>query len=234
MNVAIIPARQGSKRIPQKNTREFCGKPMLAWTIQAALESRCFDHILVSTDSDNTATIARQYGAETPFIRPAELSDDHTGTTAVLRHATQWLIDHSFTVHNVCCLYATAPFLSGESIAHGLQALTQPGVDYAFSVSEFSYPVQRALKIENQKTQMMHPEYYNTRSQDLDPAYHDAAQFYWGTVDAWLAEKQILNSASVPIILPAHSVHDIDTTDDWIRAELMFRARLMMQERNAA
>lgn len=225
MNVAVIPARGGSKRIPRKNIKPFCGKPMIAWSIEAALQSGCFGRVLVSTDDAEIAAVARQYGAEVPFVRPAELSDDHTGTMPVIRHAIEWCIQQGQAPERVCCMYATAPFMRAEDIRRGLELLQANGCDYAFSVTSYPFPIQRAIRITPQgRVAMFYPEQFNTRSQDLEEAYHDAGQFYWGTVAAVLADKMIFASGAAPVILPRHQVQDIDTPEDWLRAELMFKA----------
>lgn len=225
MNVAVIPARGGSKRIPRKNIKEFCGKPMIAWSIEAALQSGCFRQVLVSTDDKEIADVARQCGADVPFMRPPKLSDDHTGTMPVIRHAIEWCIQQGQTPESVCCIYATAPFIRAEDIQRGLQILSDTGSDYAFSVTSYPFPIQRAIRITAQgRVEMFYPEQFSTRSQDLEEAYHDAGQFYWGTVSAMLADKMIFASGATPVILPRHQVQDIDTPEDWLRAELMFRA----------
>lgn len=225
MKIAIIPARGGSKRIPGKNIKEFFGKPMIAWSIEAALESKCFDRVIVSTDDKEIAEIAKRYGAEVPFVRPANLSDDYMGTIPVIKHAVEWLNEYSQAPNLVCCIYATAPFISSSDIKSGLEKLQKTDFDYAFSVTSYGFPIQRAIKInENENVEMFEPQYFNTRSQDLEEAYHDAGQFYWGQADAWLSEKVIFGSNSTPIILPRHRVQDIDTFDDWERAEWLFRA----------
>lgn len=225
MKIAIIPARGGSKRIPKKNIKPFCGKPMIAWSIEAALASRCFERVIVSTDDQEIADVALHYGAEAPFLRPRDLSDDHTGTTPVIRHATEWVSQNGTPATHVCCIYATAPFIRPTDIQDGLTALKTAACDYAFSVTSYAFPIQRAVKItpEN-RVEMFEPEQFQTRSQDLEEAYHDAAQFYWGTADAWLAERPIFGAQSVPVILPRHRVQDIDTPEDWITAEFMFKA----------
>lgn len=225
MKVAIIPARGGSKRIPRKNIKEFFGKPMIAWSIEAALASGCFDRVIVSTDDSEIAEIAKQHGAEVPFMRPAELSDDYTGTVPVIKQAIQWLAEHDEAPRLVCCLYATAPFVSASDIRKGLQQLEKHNAAYAFSVTSYAFPIQRAIKITaNERVEMFAPEHFNTRSQDLEEAYHDAGQFYWGTAEAWLTEKVIFGADSVPVILPRHRVQDIDTPEDWERAEWLFKA----------
>ena len=228
MTLAVIPARGGSKRIPRKNIKEFCGKPMIAWSIEAALQSGCFDRIAVSTDDTEIAEVAQRFGAEVPFMRPAALSDDHTGTTAVIRHATEWFIQQGQQPEQVCCIYATAPFLSPDDIQRGLELLTATGSDYAFSVTSYPFPIQRAVRITPEgRVQMFEPTQFNRRSQDLEDAFHDAGQFYWGRTSAWLAEKKIFSPESSPVLLPRYRVQDIDTLEDWLRAELMFKS---MQE----
>lgn len=225
MKVAIIPARGGSKRIPRKNIKLFCGKPMIAWSIEAAYASGCFDKIIVSTDDAEIAETALQYGATIPFMRPAELSEDYTPTIPVIRHAIEWLNAHDNHVTHACCIYATAPFVSAEDIRTGLDILENADSDYAFSVTSYPFPIQRAIKLTGQgRVEMFYPEHFNTRSQDLEEAYHDAGQFYWGKANAWLNEKVIFSSSSSPVILPRHRVQDIDTQEDWIRAEYMFKA----------
>ena len=227
MKLAVIPARGGSKRIPRKNIRLFHGKPMIAWSIQAALQSGCFDQVVVSTDDVEIAEVARQYGAQVPFMRPAALSDDHTGTTAVIAHAIHWFAAQGQTPDQVCCLYATAPFVSINDLRRGIALLTDTGCDFAFSVTSYAFPIQRAFRITNAgRVDMFNPENFNTRSQDLEEAYHDAGQFYWGHAKAWLEERIIFGPASLPVLLPRHRVQDIDTLEDWMRAELMFRALL--------
>lgn len=225
MKLAVIPARGGSKRIPGKNIKEFCGRPMLAWSIEAAQRSRCFDSIIVSTDDQHIAQVALRYGAEVPFLRSAELSDDFTGTLPVIASAVRWQQANGAAPTAVCCIYATAPFVSSDDLRHGFELLVSSGLDYAFAVTSYAFPIQRALKISAAgRVEMFSPEHSHSRSQDLVSAYHDAGQFYWGRADAWLAGRQIFSAASAPIILPRHRVQDIDTVEDWVRAELMFEA----------
>ena len=225
MNVAIIPARGGSKRIPRKNIKDFCGKPMIAWSIKAALQSGCFERIIISTDDEEIAEVALRFGAEVPFIRPEELSGDFVATIPVIKHAIQWLNANQTIPDWVCCIYATAPFISADALQSGLTLIQQQDTDYVFSVTSYAFPIQRAIKLQQNGTvKMFSPEHFNTRSQDLEEAYHDAGQFYWGARTAWLEEKPIFSSESYPVILPRHLVQDIDTQEDWIRAELMFKA----------
>lgn len=225
MRLAVIPARGGSKRIPRKNIKSFCGKPIIAWSIEAAQASGCFDKIIVSTDDTEIAEVARAYGAHVPFIRPPELSDDHTGTTPVIVHAIDWANKNIGTVDYACCIYATAPFVSAADLRCGFELLKQQRADYAFSVTSYPFPIQRAVKItEKHRIEMFTPEYFQSRSQDLEEAFHDAGQFYWGTANAWLQNKSLFSEYATPIKLPRHRVQDIDTPEDWIRAEWLFKA----------
>jgi len=225
MKIAIIPARGGSKRIPRKNIKMFCGKPMIAWSIEVAVQSGCFDRVIVSTDDLEIAEIAHKYGAEVPFIRPVELSDDHTGTTAVVRHAIDWFHRQGQQVEKACCIYATAPFVSAEDLRNGLKILQENHCDYVFSVTSYAFPIQRAIRINGKgRVEMLSPANFQTRSQDLEEAFHDAGQFYWGQVEAWLAGRVIFSPASLPVVLPRHRVQDIDSMEDWVRAEWMFQS----------
>lgn len=231
MRLAVIPARGGSKRIPRKNIKLFCGKPMIAWSIEAALQSGCFDRIIVSTDDSEIAEVARQYGAETPFVRPSDLADDHMGTVPVVAHAIAWQIQQNPTPSEVCCIYATAPFLKAEDLRNGLELMQKSGVAFACAVTTYAFPIQRAIRITaDNRLVMFHPEHANTRSQDLETAWHDAGQFYWGQVNAWLTGRTIFNSDTAPIVLPRHRVQDIDTPEDWRRAELLFA--ILLQSTN--
>lgn len=226
MKLAVIPARGGSKRIPRKNIRPFGGRPMIAWSIRAAQDSGLFDRILVSTDDEEIAAIARAEGAEVPFLRPAALSDDYAGTIPVIAHAVEWQNTTGITADEVCCIYATAPFLEADDLHRGLKILCETGADYAFSVTSYASPIQRALRIRSDKrVEMFDPAQFETRSQDLEDAWHDAGQFYWGRGDAWLAHKSLFGPHAAPVVMPRYRVQDIDTPDDWHRAELMFQAR---------
>ncbi len=225
MIVAVIPARGGSKRIPRKNIKEFCGKPMIAWSIEAAKESGCFNRVVVSTDDEEIAEVARAWGAWVPFMRPHELSDDYTGTLPVIRNAVDWINQNDSQVKYACCLYATAPFVSPEDLQRGYSLLKEESASFAFSVTNYAFPIQRAIRItESGRVAMFNPEHFNSRSQDLEEAWHDAGQFYWGTKEAWLEEQTLFNERAVPVKLPRHRVQDIDTHEDWVRAEWMFRA----------
>ena len=223
MNIAIIPARGGSKRIPRKNIKLFHGKPMIAYSIEAAKKSGCFDKIIVSTDDQEIADVAVQYGAEVPFLRPADLADDFATTLDVMQHAIRWCVDQQWLVNKVCCLYATAPFILPEYIQQGLKELSVEGVEYAFSATTFPFPIQRAISLsENGAVSMFSPEHANTRSQDLEEAYHDAGQFYWGKASAFLSGKAFFAEHSKAVILPRKRVQDIDTFEDWELAESLF------------
>lgn len=222
MKIAVIPARGGSKRIPRKNIRNFCGKPMIAWSIDAARAAGCFDDIIVSTDDDEIVAVARDAGASVPFMRPAELSDDHTPTVPVIAHAVRCLNEQGVNPGHVCCIYATAPFLQAGDIRRGLDVLLQDKADYAISVTDYAFPIQRAVRITaTGELEMIQPEFLQVRSQDLEPAYHDAGQFYWGTADAWLDERRMFSVGTRPVILPRSRVQDIDTPEDWAIAERM-------------
>lgn len=222
MKLAVIPARGGSKRIPRKNIKLFLGKPMIGWSIEAAYSTGLFDRIVVSTDDEEIASIARKYGADVPFMRPAELSDDHAGTAPVIAHAIEWHLTRGFDPLEICCIYATAPFLQSKYIQLGMNILEQSDCDFAFSVTSYAFPIQRAVKLrEDGRIEMLDPSQFQVRSQDLTDVYHDAGQFYWGTRDAWLSGASIFGAKSVPVFLPRYLVQDIDTTEDWEQAELM-------------
>jgi N-acylneuraminate cytidylyltransferase len=220
--VAIIPARGGSKRIPRKNLKPFDGVPMIVRSIRTALDSGLFERVVVSTDDAEIAEVARAHGADVPFLRPAELADDFAGTAPVIVHALQQLPDFDYA----CCVYATAPLLQTRYLRQGLALLEQhQDKSYAFSVCSFGFPVQRALTLDGQGAlQALYPEFRNTRSQDLPEAFQDAGQFYWGRSEAWLRGEVMYSPSSLPVILPRHLVQDIDTLEDWKRAEYLYAA----------
>lgn len=225
MTIAIIPARGGSKRIPRKNIRPFAGRPMICWSIDAAQASRCFKRIVVSTDDEEIAEVARSAGADVPFRRPPELADDRAETLPVIAHAINWLRADGEVFDEVCCIYATAPMLSAADLVEGRRILRDRVVDYAFGCASFAFPVQRALvRDEHGRVAPMFPEFINFRSQDLIEAFHDAGQFYWGRADAFTSRTPIFGPTSVAIRVPRHRVQDIDTEEDWARAEFLFRA----------
>jgi N-acylneuraminate cytidylyltransferase len=223
-NLCVIPARGGSKRIPRKNIRQFCGKPMIAWSIAAAQESGLFQHIIVSTDDDEIAQVAEAHGAEVPFRRPAELADDHAGTTAVMAHAVHWARDTGWTLDAVCCLYATAPFVTATGVRAGLDRLNSGEWSFCFTATTFASPIFRAFQEgEDGGVEMFFPEHFKKRSQDLPQGLHDAGQFYWGRPHAWTQGLPIFDRHSTPLILPRWRVQDIDDEDDWVRAELLWQ-----------
>ena len=223
--VAIIPARGGSKRIPAKNIKIFAGKPIIAYSIAAATQSGLFSRVIVSTDSQDIAGISEEFGAEVPFIRPAELSDDFTETSAVILHTLNWLEETDALPDYFCCLYATAPFIQVKNIKEGFDRLRQENAISAFSVTSFPYPIFRALKTnDNGCLKMFWPEHKTTRSNDLPEAYHDAGQFYWAHTQHFRKEKTFFSSKAVAVVLPRHLVQDIDTPEDWEVAEQMYQA----------
>lgn len=221
--VAIIPARGGSKRIPNKNVKSFAGQPIITYSIKAAQETRLFDRIIVSTDSEIIAELAKTCSAEAPFIRPAELADDFTGTVPVLLHALNWLNEYNYATDYFCCIYATAPFVQPEYIIEGFNLLKKRKATSAFSVTTFHYPIFRALKIDDDgHIKMFWPEHESSRSNDLPEAYHDAGQFYWGNTEKFISRKTFFSSDAVPIVIPRYLVQDIDTPEDWETAEKMY------------
>ena len=225
MNVAIIPARGGSKRIPRKNVRAFCGRPMIAWPIAAATASGLFDHILVSTEDAEIAEVARQAGAEVSFMRPAELADDHTGTIAVIAHATRWAKEQGWPIEAICCVYPTAPMIAPHDLAEGLRLLREGPRDFVLAATDYAAPVQRAFRqAEGGSIEMFFPEHFDSRSQDLPRALHDAAQFYWGRPEVWLSARTLFGPRTSVVLVPRWRVQDIDTPEDWTRAEALFRS----------
>lgn len=222
--LAVIPARGGSKRIPRKNIRMFAGKPMIAYAIEAAYSSGVFDHVVVSTDDQEIADVAKSYGAEIPFVRPADLADDMTPTVPVVAHAIQACQASNWQVDHVCCIYPGVPFIRSEDLAEAFECLLVQGANYVFPVTTFPSPIQRALRRQSDgTTRPFYPEYVNTRTQDLEVAYHDAGQFYWGHATAWLQGLNI-HAHGHSIVLPEWRVVDIDTPADWDRAEAMYKA----------
>jgi len=225
MTLCIIPARGGSKRIPKKNIRTFAGKPMIQWSIEAARKSECFEHIVVSTDCEDIAQIAEEAGASVPFRRPAELADDHASTMAVVTHAIQWannqFTDLNDTQQPVCCLYATAPFVQAEDIRQGMSLLADN--EFVIPVTTFAHPIQRAVKVgPNGCLEMFDPVLYTARTQDLEEAWHDCGQFYWGTSHAWNLGRSPYEVKSCPLPIPRWRVQDIDTEEDWVAAEILY------------
>lgn len=225
MKAAVIPARGGSKRIPKKNIKLFCGKPMIAWSIEAALDSGCFDRIIVSTDDHEIAEVAERYGAEVPFIRPKELADDFTGTIPVTKHAIEWLEAQGQVFSEIMCIYPTAPLVIPKIIIEAYEQFKKSQANYCFTATNYAAPIQRAFKLtQNKRAEMFYPDLFNERSQDLEEAYHDAGQFYWGKAEAFKRLEPVFSEDASPYLLPRYLVQDIDTSDDWILAELLYQA----------
>ena len=225
MIVAIIAARGGSKRIIGKNLKPFRGKPMIAWPIEAIFGSGLFDHIIVSTDSAEIAECSRQYGAETPFIRPPELADDFTPSSDVFLHALQWLEQHNIKPTYLCCLYPTAPFLTAAVLQDSFRLLDKSGAPGIIPVTTFDFPILRAFRIDDEGTlQYNWPEYASSRSQDLPELYHDAGQFYWVMAKPFKNSRSLCMPGAKPFLLPRKYVQDLDTPEDWELAELMASA----------
>jgi pseudaminic acid cytidylyltransferase len=225
MRVAVIPARGGRKRIPRKNIRLFHGKPIIAWSIEILQRSKSVDKIIVSTDDQEVASIASTYGAEIPFMRPESISDDYSTTVDVMKHAAQWLSENyqKSSITEICCMYATAPFALESDLNAGLKILIDEGLDYVFTATDYVFPIERSLYFDRQGLiRPRFPKKINMRSQDLKEAYHDAAQFYWGSMNAWVKGLPIFSSKSSPLILSRSHVQDIDTLEDWNRAEILF------------
>lgn len=224
MNIAIIPARGGSKRIPRKNIKVFRGKPMIAYAITAAKDSGLFSRIVVSTDDEEIARIANEWGAETPFIRPSELANDYTATVPVIAHAITSCRELGWLFDNVCCIYPNVPLIQIEDLIGALGRLTISKVDYCFPVTEYPSAIQRALKIlDDGRVEPFYPEFEKVRTQDLELACYDAGQFYWGKSNAWLSNPN-LHSGGLGYAIPNWRVIDIDTPEDWMRAEKLASA----------
>ena len=223
--VAIIPARGGSKRIPNKNIKLFAGQPIISYSIRVAQDTGLFDRIIVSTDSPEIADIVREYGADVPFLRPAELANDFASTDEVVCHAIDWVAKEGRQPEFICCIYATAPFIQGSYLKQGYDKIVSSGATSVFSVTTYPYPIYRSLKItEKGCIEMIWPEYKDSRSQDLPEAYHDAGQFYWANTNKFMQERVLFSKDSLPVILPSYLVQDIDTMEDWEKAEMMFVA----------
>ncbi len=222
-NIAIIPARGGSKRIPKKNIKEFCGKPIIAWSIKAALNSGVFDEIMVSTDSEEIADIAIKHGAKVPFLRSMENASDKPGFDAVIMEVLSEYKKIGKLFDNLCFLLATAPFTTPDKLKEGYRLLLDGKFKTVMTVSKFSYPIQRALSIESDKVSMILPENLRKRSQELETCYHDAGQFYFMKIDDKLKNASLFTDNSGAVILPESMVQDIDTYEDWKIAEIKFK-----------
>lgn len=222
-NLAIIPARGGSKRIPRKNIKPFLGKPIIAYSIEAALKSNLFDEVMVSTDDEEIAEIAIQYGAKVPFLRSTDNANDFAVLADVVEEVVLNYTQLGMVFTNVCCILPTAPFVTSESISMAYNKLIDDGLASVFPVLEFSFPIQRSLKIEKAKVEMVWPENLNTRSQDLEPRYHDSGQFYWLKTSSFLKENKLFTANSGAIIISALHAQDIDTETDWKLAEIKYK-----------
>ena len=222
-NIAIIPARSGSKRITKKNIKLFNGRPIISYAISAAIECKLFDRVIVSTDSEEIALISKEYGAEAPFIRPKELADDYTGTVPVMKHAIETCEELGWKITLACCIYPCVPLIKIEDLKNVYSFLIENNGDYSYPVTEFNSPVQRALRQDNSgQMSMLDSSNQFTRSQNLEKAYYDVGQFYWGKKDAWINESDVLNGYGY--VIPNWRVVDIDTPEDWIRAELISKS----------
>jgi len=223
--IAVIPARGGSKRVPRKNLRPFAGKPMIGYAIEVAQRSALFERVIVSTDDAELAAVARELGADVPFLRPAELADDFTPTVPVIAHAIHACTELGWAARLACCIYPAVPLLQPQALADALALLEASDAPYAFPVLAYRAPIQRALKRDaHGRSAPLHPEYMQTRTQDLPPAFHDAGQFYWGRVEAWLAGRP-LHADACTLVCDEGSVLDIDTPADWALAEALYRVR---------
>ncbi len=223
MRMCVIPARGGSKRIPKKNIKKFLGKPIIAYSIEAALESNCFEEVLVSTDDEEIAELSKKYGAYVPFIRPQKLSDDISNTLSVVKHAIEQR-DTNNNIENVLCLYATAPFVDAKTINQSYENFIDSNASFCLGITNFTFPIQRAVRIShNNRIEMINEDNANKNSQDLEEAFHDAGQFCWGKASAFKKELSIYSGSTVPYVIKNSYVQDIDTIDDWIKAETMYR-----------
>lgn len=222
-NVAIITARGGSKRIPRKNIKDFLEKPIIAYSIAAALDAGCFDEVMVSTDDEEIAEVAKRFGAKVPFLRSSQASNDFAGTEDVLIEVLNEYHQRGDLFEYACCLYPTAPFVTAEKLRSGYELLLQAGADAVVPVVRFSYPIQRALKIENSRLTMIWPEYLDSRSQDLMPTYHDSGQFYWIRVSKFMESRTLFPLNTIPLEMPESEVQDIDCEEDWKIAEMKYQ-----------
>lgn len=221
--IAIITARGGSKRIPQKNIREFCGKPIIAYSIEAAIESNLFDEIMVSTDSEEIAVIARKYGAKVPFMRSEETASDFATTRDVLSEVLREYAKCGRTFDEMVCIYPTAPFITSNKLIDALELMRKKKGALVIPVVKFSYPPQRAYIANDGRLEFKWEEYRNTRSQDLQPFYHDAGQFYCYNISEYLRTDGIITQNIIPYELSESEVQDIDNEEDWIMAEMKYR-----------
>lgn len=222
-SLAVITARGGSKRIPRKNIRAFCGKPILAYSVEAALASGVFEQVMISTDDEEIAEIGKKYGALVPFFRSEETSNDYAPTATVLLEVLEEYKKRGAHFDTVCCLYPTAPFVTGDRIRTAMELLRDTGADSVLPVVKFSFPPQRAVVEKDGYIKFKWPEYGSARSQDLEPFYHDSGQFYCLKTKSFLEQKGLVMEKTVPLVLPEEEVQDIDTEEDWRIAEMKFR-----------
>lgn len=228
-SIAIITARGGSKRIPRKNIRDFCGKPIMAYSIEAALQSGIFDEVMVSTDSEEIAEVAKKYGAKVPFMRSEKTSNDWASTLDVLREVMERYFQLGRSFDMLCCIYPTAPFITAEKLRRAKEMMEQAEADSLLPVVKFSFPPQRGVVIENGRVDYKYPEFRSSRSQDLEPLYHDCGQFYFCKTQAFLKYERMITPNTAPMEMPEEEVQDIDNLSDWKLAELKYK--LCLQER---
>jgi N-acylneuraminate cytidylyltransferase len=221
-NLAIIPARGGSKRIPRKNIKDFLGKPIIAYSIEAALKSNLFEEVMVSTDDEEIAEIAIKYGAKVPFLRSEKNADDHATTVEVLIEVIEKYKAQGRTFENIACLYPSAPFTTSKKLKEAYTILISKKLDAVFPVMPFSFPIQRSLKMDEGKLEYFYPEFENSRSQDLEKAYHDAGQFYFINTSSLLINKSILSKNTGAILITELEAQDIDNETDWKIAEIKY------------
>lgn len=229
-SIAIITARGGSKRIPKKNIKEFCGKPIISYSIEAAIKSECFNTVMVSTDSEEIADIAKKYGAEVPFLRSVETSNDYATTADVLTEVVNEYSRKGIQYDLMCCLYPTAPFVNADKLKKAVNMIKNSDADSLMPVVAYSFPPQRSNIIRNGKLEYQYPEYAQKRSQDLEQIYHDCGQFYMCKVDSFMKEKKLVTGNTIPFILPEEEVQDIDNLSDWAIAELKYKTFVLKED----
>lgn len=221
--IAIITARGGSKRIPRKNIKEFCGKPILAYSIEAAKESGLFDTVMVSTDDEEIAGIARQYGAEVPFYRSERTANDFATTNDVLLEVLEEYEKRGEHYDLGCCIYPTAPFVTADKLRDAMGQLEGSDADTLIPVVSFSYPPQRAMIVKEGRLVFEYPQYLDSRSQDLEPHYHDVGQFYLFYTEAFRQSRKLMVGNILPYVVSEMEVQDIDNQTDWEIAEIKYR-----------
>ena len=225
-NIAIIPARSGSKRIPKKNIKNFIGKPIIAYSIEMAINCKLFNKVIVSTDNEEIKDVAIKYGAEVPFIRPKEIADDFTGTHEVIGHAVKWLEDKGEIIDYACCIYPTAPLIEKDDLKKGFELIKTGKWISVMAATNFSYPIFRSFEnLPDGGLKMVFPEHYNSRSQDLPEIYHDAGLFYWAKPEIWKKKPVRFSEKNTIIKIPNYRIQDIDTLDDWKRAEIIYKIK---------